>query len=393
MTDSAGLAVLPDLHLAESGGLPLIRRQIAPPVGATRRVPLIPGTERFAGPWLPIWHGEDIGWLTHDLAVYSALDARISGDGWIWLDNRLVTSPDVMPLYVRERLQISADGHQELHRASSLPVRSIETPCLVAVGHGARVYGHFLIELLFRVLLARKAFGETGLRCRILLDRASPAWLLRILTEDLKVSPDEVEFFDPAVEQVRLRHAILPTLVLRLEVVASRVLRWGAGFHLMANDMLAAMVAGLDLDEIAPTPKRIFVARRGFSNAASAYRRCLNEEQLIAIASRRHGFSPVTMEELTWRQQIAAFRNAEIVLGLAGSGLHNALFSVPGSALASIGVSNVVQSEIGHLRRQHNAFLDGIPMSGDFAVDETHFTAFLDAVCENWPLPQPGPVR
>jgi hypothetical protein len=95
---------------------------------------------------------------------------------------------------------------------------------------------------------------------------------------------------------------------------------------------------------------------------------------------------------MAWPQQIAAFRDAEITLGLAGSGLHNALFSAPESALASIGVMNFVQSEIGHLRRQHNAFLDGIPITGDFAVDEAQFTAFLDAVCDSWPLPQPPPV-
>jgi capsular polysaccharide biosynthesis protein len=382
MTQSPGLAIIPDLRLAGEAGLPVIRRQIAPPIGHTRRVPLIPGTERFAGPWLPMFHGEHPGWIDHDVAVYSIREARISGDGCIWLEDRLVTSPEVMPQYVAKQLDVEHGGHPELHRTAALPVRAIETPCLVAAGHGVHVYGHFLKEMLFRILLAQAAFQDTGLRYHILLDREAPAWLLRMLIDDLRISPDDLAFFDPKVEQVRLRHAIVPSLLLQ-----------PGGFHRIANDMLARMLAGLNLRSFAPTPKRVFVARRDFSNASSAYRYCLNEEALITIAARRHGFTPVTVESMTWSQQIAAFRDAEIVLGLAGSGLHNALFSEPGSALASIGVMNVIQSEIGHLRRQHNAFLDGIPDSGEFAVDEAQFTAFLDAVFDDWPLPQPPPVH
>jgi capsular polysaccharide biosynthesis protein len=381
MTKSVDLAVIADLRLAAEAGLPVTRRQIAPPIGATRHVPLIPGTERFAGAWLPIFHVKQRGWIRHDVAVYSLMHARVSGDGWIWLEDRLVTSPEVMPEYVAEQLHIARGGHPQLHCASSLPVRSIETPCLVAVGHGTSVYGHFLVEMLFCILVTRAAFRDTELRYHLLLDRAAPDWLLRILIDHLRIPPDHIAFFDPKIEQVWLRHAIVPSLLLQK-----------GGFHPVANDMLASMVAEMSFQEVTPTPKRLFVARRGFSNPASTHRRCLNEEALIAIAARRHGFTPVNLESMAWPQQIAAFRDAEITLGLAGSGLHNALFSAPESALASIGVMNFVQSEIGHLRRQHNAFLDGIPITGDFAVDEAQFTAFLDAVCDSWPLPQPPPV-
>jgi hypothetical protein len=344
-------------------------------------VPLIPGTERFAGSWLPDFHGKYPGWITHDVAAYSMMDARISGDGWIWIEDRLVTATEIMAAYVAEWLDIAGGGHAGLHRAAALPVRSIETPCMVAIGHGTHVYGHFLLEMLFRILLARAAFQDTSLHYHLLLDRASPSWLLRILNDHLNISPDDIEFFDPQVEQVRLRHAIVPCRPIQ-----------DGGFHPAVNDMLAAMVAGLDLPEVSPAPKRLFVGRRGFTNPASGYRRCLNEDALIEIAVRRHGFTPIIVEAMTWPQQVAAFRDAEIILGPAGSGLHNALFSRPGSALASIGLMNLVQSEIGHLRRQHNAFLDGIPITREFVVDEAEFTAFLDAVCDSWPLPPPPPV-
>ena len=323
MIHSFHLDTIPDLHLAGEAGLLVIRWQIAPSVGHTRRVPLIPGTERFANLWLPIFHGEHPGWINHDVAAYSIMDARVSGDGWIWLEDRLVTSPEVMPEYVAERLEISSGGNSYLHRAAALPVRSIETPCLVVVGHGIGVYGHFLTEMLFRILVGRAALRDSGLHYHVLLDRAAPTWLLRILVDHLQISPGDFAFFDPEVEQVRLRHAVVPSLLLQ-----------PGGFHPIANEMLAAMVAGMNFPDSEPTPKRLFVARRGLSNPASAFRRCLNEEELIAIAASRHGFTPMNMEAMAWPQQIAAFRDAEIILGLAGSGLHNALFSSPGSAFS-----------------------------------------------------------
>jgi capsular polysaccharide biosynthesis protein len=71
-----------------------------------------------------------------------------------------------------------------------------------------------------------------------------------------------------------------------------------------------------------------------------------------------------------------------IIVGLAGSGLHNALFSPPGSRLASIGFINFVQSEIAGLRGQNIAFLTReVNLAGDFTVNEAVFEAFLARVC------------
>jgi len=87
---------------------------------------------------------------------------------------------------------------------------------------------------------------------------------------------------------------------------------------------------------------------------------------------------------MSWRQQIALFRDAEIIIGQAGSGLHNALFSRPGSRLASIANVNFVQLKIGALRGLNSAFLThSVVLQSEFTVDERLFEAFLKAVCSH----------
>jgi capsular polysaccharide biosynthesis protein len=380
MTAPAALGTITDLAQAIGSGLPGTRHQVAPRFGRSWRVPLIPGTEPFAGIWLPIYHGEHPGAIRHAIAAYRIPDARVSGPGHIWLRGRLVTASEIMPPYVAASLDLPKGGNDRLHGPTALPIRRIERPCLVATGHGIRVYGHFLVQTLFRILIARAALQAEGLRYGILMERSAPPWLPQILTEHLNIPAEDIVFYDPDTEQVELQSAILTSLPLQ-----------EGGFHPAARGMIQTLLAGIDFTGVPETPRRVFVARRRFNNPAGRFRICLNEGELIQIAARRHGFTPVIPEELSWPHQIALFRDAEMVVGLAGSGLHNALFSESGSRVASIGVINFTQSEIGHLNRQHNAFLsDGIPIDGEFEVSATAFTAYLDAVCD-WPGGPPRP--
>jgi len=363
--------MITELTTAADFGLQISRYQVAPLARGSQPLPLLPNTERFAHEWLVRWHHDYHHWAESDIACYSVSDALVSGAGQIWLNNQLITSTEIMPPYVAQGLGITDGDNAVLHAARSLPIRVIETPCLVAIGHGIQVYGHFLIELLFRILIGRHAFRTTGLQYRILLDQSAPQWLLRILVDYLSVETSDIEFFQPETERIRLRHAILPTMPLQNE-----------RFHPAVNEMLAELLDRLDIPASKQPLRRVFITRQRFSNPAAPKRLCVNEDALIDLAAARYGFTSVAIEDLIWPQQIALFRDAELVLGLAGSGLHNALFSKPGSRLASIGVMNLVQSQIGALRGQHNAFLSqDIELLGDFRIDEEIYHSFLEHVC------------
>jgi capsular polysaccharide biosynthesis protein len=373
MTDPAyGLPCIADLPAAMDAGFALSRIQIAGVAAGAQALPLIAGTEEFASEGLVHWHLVARAGEPRDVACYIAPDAVVSGAGQIWIGGRLVTSPEIMPPYVAQALGLAAGGVALLHHCAALPVRRIDGPCLVALGSATENYGHFLVEIMFRLLIARRARDFGAPAFRVLLDHAAPDWLLRIMAESFDIASNDIVLFDPWRERVGLRQAILPTRVFQDPAI-----------HPFANDLIDIFLAGLHIPAAVPHAARIFVARDRLPGSAGVHRRCVNERQLLQIAEKEFGFVPVFPEALPWGAQIATFRNAGISVGQAGSGLHNAMFCQPGSRVASIGLMNLVQSEIGALRRQHNAFLmKNVSLNGEFTIDEAMFSAFLAAVCD-----------
>ena len=334
-------------------------------------LPLLSGTKAYAESWIVNWHSDPQKCRLTDVCCYSIADALVSGDGQIWIADHLITSPEVMPIYVARGLELEKGGSARLHRDRKLLVRTISEPCLVAIGHGTMVYGHFLIEMLFRLMVAQEALVKSGISYRVLLDRESPPWLLYILHHYFGVQLNQMEFFRPSVERVHLRHAIIPGRVLQ-----------DSGFHPYANILLRRLLASLPAAKLEYTSRRFFILRNKLVNPAAPSRICVNEPQLAAIAARAHGFVPITIENMEWRDQIAIFQDAEIILGQAGSGLHNALFSSSSSRLASIGFMNQIQSQISTLQLQRMAYLtQNVELKGKFSVDETVFGEFLERVC------------
>ena len=365
------LGIIPDINSAIADGHRILRQDLAKGSGGIQPNPLIPGTEQYSDAYLVDWHKKTHDWAAQSVSVYTIADAVVSGNGQIWLDDYLITSSEVMPLYVAQLLEIQAGGNEQLTSVRQLPIREVEEPCLVALGHGSRVYGHFLIEMMFKILLSRRASLFCNGNYKILLSSLSPRWMLDILQEHFGFSLSDIEFIKVGEERVRLLHAIVPGLLIQEN-----------RFLPIANDLIEELLSELRLGETGSESRRTFISRVGFHNPAAYQRTCLNEERLISIAVKQHNFLPVSIQELSWREQVTLFRKSDIVVGLAGSGLHNALFSTPGSRLASIGSMNLAQSQIGALRRQHNAFFSkGFDPSRDFKINEDQFAEFLSAVC------------
>lgn len=337
--------------------------------------PLMPGTVGFCDDGLTGWHAAPYVGPLRDVACYFARDAVVSGSGQVWLEGRLASSSELMPLYVREILKLPGGGEAGFERSRLLPVRDIDGPCVVAFGHGVHVYGHFLIEGLFRVLTAQRALRGLGLDPTFLLDADAPPWLLRILSDDLGIPRSRIEPFRPDRERLRLRRAILPTHTLI-----------AYGFHPSANVEIAELLARLAPAAPSHPGRRVFVTRRAFLNRHAPMRVCLNEAELVEIARARCGAEPVHVEELPWRDQIATFRDAALLIGQWGSAMHSALFSAPGTRVAVVGALNPVQSHIGALRRHDNAYLSrDLELRREYTVDTARFERFLDAVMDSVP--------
>jgi capsular polysaccharide biosynthesis protein len=351
---------------------------VAPAMDGAPTKRLIPGAEAYTPPW--IVHLHDIqppNPPLHEVACYQLKDVIVSGEGQVWIGHNLIAAPQIMPLYVNHLLKLDEGGVEALMLNRDQPLRSVGEPCLVAAGHGPQVYGHFLIEVLFRILTAKLATASGLPPHKVLIDKDAPDWFVDILRDNLEIEHADLEFFEPARECVHLENAIVPTRVLQ-----------EAGFHPMAKALLDELVRRLaGVRGVGPdTPRRVFINRHRYTNPSAPHRICINEAELSAIAEARFGFTPLTIQTLDWPDQIRLFRDAEIVVGQAGSGLHNALFSSPGSRLGSIGFMNFVQTQIAALRDQEIAYLaKDVDLVGEFTVDERAFEDFMASLCETAP--------
>jgi hypothetical protein len=296
----------------------------------------------FTAPHWTRFHQDSANAPGFDLAALGPLPVTLNGAGLVWLDGALLADPSVLPVYALAELQ----RHPEalVDQPCALPVRTDPRPALVFHGWGVRVYGHFLIEMLPKLLLARRFAALFGGLAPV-LDRQMPGWFLAILGEQFGITREDAIWFDSAQEQLLLPRAIILPQLLR-----------PAGFHPLARHLYAAFAAAVAQKPAAPA-ERLFLLRGDHDNPAAPRRRLVNEAELAAIAAAEFGFLPVHPEQLSFPAQIGLFRQARMILGQTGSAMHNAAFSKPGAIIGQIRFAAPDQSFIAALNCQRIAYL------------------------------------
>jgi capsular polysaccharide biosynthesis protein len=327
--------------------------------------------------WLVDWHGNHTVREVHDVSCYFATDVAVSGRGLIRIQGDLIASPEFMPKYLIDSLQLTAGGTPEAQRAYAPPTQIVEEPCIVFTGHGSNVFGHFLLEALLKLAVAQRALHPTQvqatpheLRAKVLVDDKAASWAYRILYDYFKIKQDDVITYKRDCDVVLLKKAILPTIPSINE-----------GFHPFVNQLIQ-QIEPVSVRHSPVGIDRLFITRSLLGQTSSIYRSCINELTLCRIAAVEFGFTPIAPETMPFDAQIRLFANAKAVVGLYGSGLHTAIFSPPGTHVGSVGYLNLVQSTIGALRGHHNAYirqrLDG--PDGGFEVDEGAFRVLLKSL-------------
>ena len=235
-------------------------------------------------------------------------DVYVSAEGLVFdRDLRLYQSTVTQhpPRQVAEALQALRAGRA----AGNIPAHA--GPVLLAKKIGSFNYGHWMLEMLPRVLLAKENLGITGLRY-LVHELAAP--MRGVIDETLQiagVAPGEIlrtgnephYFSDLIIVDGLSEHGLYmsPLCVATLERFAARV-RTGPS-------------------------ERIFVTRR-----SARWRRFREEEALHDIAQRA-GYSLVDPGEMPVAQQIMVFKGARRIAGITGAGLSNIAFAAPGAAV------------------------------------------------------------
>ncbi len=144
------------------------------------------------------------------------------------------------------------------------------------------------------------------------------------------------------------QHSYAKQLLQLFGIGSERVIPEASGQHLLADQLVACSPIDFPrreaceflFERMAQQPwakvdrgqrKRIYISR-----AKAGWRKVLNEDELMGMLAR-HGFQRYFLEDLSVRQQIQLFQQAEMIVGPHGAGLANVVFTPPGAKVIEIG--------------------------------------------------------
>jgi hypothetical protein len=257
--------------------------------------------------------------------------ARYEALLWNWLE---LDEPQPAGAVARRRLE-------------SLLPRPIPGPCLLLAQPGHRVFGHWLLEVMPRLALARR-LGLSSLP--LLLPEPLPPFAGACL-HLLGIDPRQLLLYDSR------REAPAPAEL----YVVSR-LCFGTHFAPMAQGVFAE-IAELAARPPVPPRRRLFLSRGGLR----PHQRHVNRAELWPLLARR-GFEEIRPETLPLREQVALLRGASHVVAEDGSAAHLMAFAPPGlRALVLAGADRDLRlhAALAQARGQRIGFVVGVPLPSE----------------------------
>jgi O-antigen biosynthesis protein WbqL len=268
-------------------------------------------------------------WTAPDVEVHVVRDAVVGGPGaHIRRGAAYVWASGAGPNYLRHWM---AEGLSDEWWAFE-PGRPVPADRVWAVLHFNLIYGHWLIEMMPKLFLIARLRAH-GITAPIAWPTTAPEYMRAIVEAVLPGQP--LLEYDPRWEHIAAERVLMPGMMHREYV-----------FHpALADDLNAfAVTCG--------APHRpgasLFVSRSALGRP-STFRDMTNAQEVEALAAGL-GLEVVHPEQLTWRDQVALFAGARLVVGEFGSGLHNALFSPAGTRVVALNWITEVQSRIATFR-------------------------------------------
>lgn len=284
--------------------------------------------------------------LRHAIGFYFIRDATLRGSGFIIQDGRIIDASDIMPSYVRD--QIGRQDRWDLVGTRQDPIET-DGPVLLLCGDSHLIYGHWLIDILPRAWLYSQCFGQTIAGTKLAIPVDTPKYAIGILTRYFGFDADTIVYYNVSTQDIKAKHLIVPSLM-----------HVDHSFHPAMNLFVSYLVSRAErfsLHKPVETQKKIFVSRREFRDRSSSYRREIANEDAVTDLLDEYGFTRIFPEKLRWEEQILTFAAADVIVGEAGSGLHNTIFSDFGSRVICLNPANQVQGTIAGLRQQNILYL------------------------------------
>lgn len=239
--------------------------------------------------------------------VYSNYPIAVSSDGRFITE--AVGKPRMLPLNIVGNLAKSPTSfpRQTASVLSGSPVNSELNfeKAVILYNKWSRGYAHWLQDDLPRLQGLREYERRTGEKPPILFDPNPTEFQLEFM-ELLGFDRSRLVPWDGRLTSVD--SLIIPS-ARRYEIQSPNTLQW------LRNNTLSS------IEEDDSRPERLFVSRSDASR-----RRIINQEQVTDLL-QDFGFQKIVPTEHSVQEQIAMFNHADVIIGLHGANLSNAVFS------------------------------------------------------------------
>ncbi len=237
--------------------------------------------------------------------------------GTVWADGHIFTPDGVILSDISVDFRHLHGIHASRHLWKLQKIRKIEGTVAVLATDGAKLYYHWIYQLLPRFELIRRCGIDVSSINYFLVNKLEAGFQresLKLLgikdSQIIETSGDTLFTADKF---------IVPSIPL------------GAGcFPDWMCEFLRQLFIPAEVQNLNNRSKRIYITRR-----KAGYRRVLNETAVAEFVTQR-GFEIVEFENLTVRQQAKLMAEADVVLAPHGGGLTNLMFCAPGTKVIEV---------------------------------------------------------
>jgi len=251
------------------------------------------------------------------LKCYFLKHLAVCGDGFLYRGAGLVTQESYLS---RIAIQWAERAYADKTPDELYSRREIDEKVIMAIGPGWQVFGHWLLDFLPRLVVARWTLGAAFDDFKIVLPVDSPDFVADMLAFFLNVPASRLIYYDRATEKLFLSRACVPDYAHYEYCLHSEILKFYRGFIGKAR-----------------RPHRLVcLTRRRVEATTRSLARIFEERALFDAMAADRGFELVCPEELSLAAQIRLQAETWVQIGEHGSAQHMSIFAGPRSVMGMV---------------------------------------------------------
>nr|WP_249200098.1 glycosyltransferase 61 family protein [Gluconobacter sp. Dm-62] len=305
-----------------------------------------------------------------NLELYNINDVTISGHGCVWKGDTF--------LKLESYLSNVSEGEMEAgfwKSPSELPpVSYVEDDVIVAFGAGYGCYGHYLVDEIPRLALAKTLLGAESFGSKkILVTSDTPEWGVNLLKFFLDIEESNIINFDHKSESINIKSSIIPNYVHK-----------SYNFHPFMKEFFGYVKN--DNPQRVPH-RRICLSRKAWEPQKLNQRVFLQQEEFEEMAKSR-GFEIISPENLSLEDQVTLLRETRCQIGEHGSAQHASIYNPRGATVGTINPLTEIQCNLGRIYNDRNIITFADQETNDdknnkfFSLEKSKLVGFFDKVEE-----------